>query len=104
MFILPIGHEKGIRRTPFVTAGIMVICTMLQAYQSFGTPSDGELEEKILARQEVMVAIARDLMRADVEEEGLEESARMIGGGAEDDEEEAAWESVYARAEARAEQ
>ena len=36
--ILPIGHDQSIRRWPYVTIGIIAVCTLVQLYSSFFAP------------------------------------------------------------------
>ncbi len=54
--IIPIGHDQSIRRWPYVTIGIIVLCTLIQAYASFGGPSEEEIGRQVMelaARHEV---------------------------------------------------
>jgi membrane associated rhomboid family serine protease len=44
--IVPIGHDQSVRRMPWITIGIIVICTLMQLYSSFGAPSERELLEQ----------------------------------------------------------
>jgi hypothetical protein len=37
--IIPIGHNKGLRRLPYATIAIIVLCTVLQLLSSFYGPS-----------------------------------------------------------------
>lgn len=41
--IIPIGHDQAIRRTPWVTIGVIVVCTLVQAYAFFGGHSHSVL-------------------------------------------------------------
>jgi membrane associated rhomboid family serine protease len=43
--IIPIGHDKGLRRLPYATIAIIAICTALEIYRSFTAPSWQELED-----------------------------------------------------------
>ena len=38
MIILPIGHDHSIRRMPWVTIGIMIVCTLIQVHRTIFTP------------------------------------------------------------------
>ena len=40
--IIPIGHDHGIRRVPWVTIGIIAICTLVQLYSSLVAPSEAD--------------------------------------------------------------
>jgi membrane associated rhomboid family serine protease len=41
--IVPIGHDQSVRRMPWITIGIIALCTLMQLYSSFGAPSEREL-------------------------------------------------------------
>jgi membrane associated rhomboid family serine protease len=47
--IIPIGHDQSIRRWPWVTIGIIVLCTLFQVYSSFLAPSPEDLEKRAYA-------------------------------------------------------
>lgn len=47
--IIPIGHDQSVRRMPWITIGIIAICTLMQLYTSFGAPGEAELAERALA-------------------------------------------------------
>ncbi len=47
--IIPIGHDQSIRRWPWVTIGIIVLCTLMQVYSSFLAPSEAEIERRVHA-------------------------------------------------------
>ena len=47
--IIPIGHDQSIRRWPHVTIGIIVLCTLMHAYVSFGGPSEEEIGGRVMA-------------------------------------------------------
>ena len=47
MLILPIGHDQGIRRLPWVTISVIAVCTLVQAYSTFGGPSSGDLRRAL---------------------------------------------------------
>src|SRR5687768_4310500 len=63
--IIPIGHDKGVRRLPIVTVVIIIACTVLQLYRSFGGPSVEELSRKHDERLAIIEQIAGDLYRRD---------------------------------------
>jgi membrane associated rhomboid family serine protease len=46
--IIPIGHDQSIRRMPWVTIGIIALCTMMQLYSTFGAPSEEELAREAM--------------------------------------------------------
>ncbi len=37
--LVPIGHDQSIRRWPYVTIGIIAICTLVQLYAQFVAPT-----------------------------------------------------------------
>jgi membrane associated rhomboid family serine protease len=41
--LIPIGHDQGVRRWPYVTVGLIAICTLVHIYSEFFTPSANEL-------------------------------------------------------------
>lgn len=41
--LVPIGHDRGVWRIPYVTIGIIAICTLVQCYATFATPSIREV-------------------------------------------------------------
>jgi membrane associated rhomboid family serine protease len=49
--IIPIGHNKGLRRLPYATIAIIVLCTLLQLHRSFFGPSWTELEQAVENRE-----------------------------------------------------
>ena len=61
--IIPIGHDKGVRRLPYVTAAIIVICTLLQLHRSLYAPSWEELATKSEERLALVDEVVRDLHR-----------------------------------------
>ena len=48
MFVLPVGHDKGIYRFPYLTLGVMALCAGLQLYASFVPPHVGLSEAQQL--------------------------------------------------------
>jgi membrane associated rhomboid family serine protease len=46
--IVPIGHDQSVRSMPWVTIGIIAICTAMQLYSSFGAPNERELAAELL--------------------------------------------------------
>jgi membrane associated rhomboid family serine protease len=44
--IIPIGHDKGVRRLPVVTLVIIVLCTLLQLHRTIYAPSGEELRQQ----------------------------------------------------------
>lgn len=62
--IIPIGHDKGVRRLPVVTSVIIVICTLLQLHRAIFAPSGEELlriEERQGSEQVLAVLEDRDI-------------------------------------------
>ncbi len=55
MIILPLGHDKEITHFPYVTLGIVVICTVVQAY-SCTVPATGEVDKDTYALEEQLKA------------------------------------------------
>lgn len=51
MFFLPLGHDKEITHFPYVTLGIVVICTVVQVY-SCATPSHDQADEETLVLEQ----------------------------------------------------
>jgi hypothetical protein len=49
--IIPIGHNKGLRRLPYATIAIIVLCTLLQLHRSFFGPSWTDLEQALDNRE-----------------------------------------------------
>ena len=41
--LVPCGHDRGVRRWPYVTLGIIAICTLMHLWVEFGGPSDAEI-------------------------------------------------------------
>ncbi|HEY5920447.1 MAG TPA: rhomboid family intramembrane serine protease [Kofleriaceae bacterium] len=50
--IIPIGHDQSIRRMPWVTIGIIAICTLMQIYASFIAPSEEDIAQQLLVLAE----------------------------------------------------
>jgi membrane associated rhomboid family serine protease len=50
--IIPIGHDQSVRRMPWLTIGIIAICTLMQIYATFVAPSEKQLVVKLLAIEE----------------------------------------------------
>jgi membrane associated rhomboid family serine protease len=50
--IIPIGHDQSVRRMPWLTIGIIAICTLMQIYPTFVAPSEKQLVVKLLAIEE----------------------------------------------------
>jgi membrane associated rhomboid family serine protease len=59
--IIPIGHDKGVRRLPVVTLVIIVLCTLLQVHRTIYAPSGDELHQ-LLQQQglEAVLAVLED--------------------------------------------
>jgi len=55
--IIPLGHDKGVFRVPYVTIGIMVVCTLLQIYAT-ALPSP---EQAMLAFAQQRRALAQEV-------------------------------------------
>jgi membrane associated rhomboid family serine protease len=70
--LLPIGHDKGVRRWPYVTVAVIVVCTLLQLYQSFGAPDEEELGELLFRRSQLAMEIMDDVSRREAEEAGVD--------------------------------
>jgi membrane associated rhomboid family serine protease len=47
--IIPIGHDQSVRRMPWLTLGIIALCTLIQIYSSFFAPSEQEIANQLLA-------------------------------------------------------
>jgi membrane associated rhomboid family serine protease len=63
--ILPIGHDQGVRKMPWVTIGIIAICTLMQLYQTLFAPSEDELVTLLITDPEAAEAalLAHPLIR-----------------------------------------
>src|SRR5689334_16364540 len=63
VLIIPLGHEKGLRRLPFVTGAIILVCVLLQLHRSLYAPSDAEMVKKVEARLVLVAVLVSELQR-----------------------------------------
>lgn len=63
MFI-PIGHDQSIRRLPWVTIGIMVLCVLVQLHRTIFAPWPHELEEAQTRSEVADLALVSAIERA----------------------------------------
>ena len=82
--IIPIGHDKGRRRLPFVTLVIVVACTLLQVHRSVFAPSDEELWQKYDERDQLLQVVAYRLGEDGLVLDPLEVERRNYAGIDED--------------------
>lgn len=52
MLFLPIGHDQTIKRFPWLTVAVMVLCTLLQLQRSFFAPSAREIADATTLRDQ----------------------------------------------------
>jgi membrane associated rhomboid family serine protease len=74
--IIPIGHNKGLRRLPIVTGVIIVLCTLLELHRTLYGPS----WEELLEAEENRLALVEALVD-DVLDDGGEIDARAVARG-----------------------
>ncbi len=60
MFLIPLGHDRAIRRIPWVTIAIMAICVLVQLHRTFFAPFPHEFER---AATDLATADQRLVMR-----------------------------------------
>jgi membrane associated rhomboid family serine protease len=53
MLLLPIGHDESVRRFPWLTAGIMALCTVLQVQRTLFAPGEAELTQLRMERRRI---------------------------------------------------
>jgi membrane associated rhomboid family serine protease len=67
---LPIGHDQGIRRFPWVTAGIAALCLLVQVQRSLGGASEDELLAASDERARLESEILLPYLKADAQATG----------------------------------
>jgi len=88
--ILPVGHDQGVRRFPWVTASIVALCLLLQLHRSFFGASEEQvraaIEERASIEEEVVLEHRKAELSKLMADEGggaekIEETAKSIRRG-----------------------
>jgi hypothetical protein len=78
--IVPVGINHVIRGWPWVTIGIIALCTLVQVYSEVGAPSPEVVEQRIEQRIRDLPAGADEAQQARAEQD-IERIANRQGAG-----------------------